>query len=107
MSGQHKTRKILVIVATILVVALCGGLLWGGNYLVSFAIGRYTGTVNVAPESTLSEETNQGIMQNWQLQAKQAEDWLAASEVETVQIQSEDGLKLNGEVILSGSDSHL
>ncbi|MBQ9251401.1 MAG: alpha/beta fold hydrolase [Clostridia bacterium] len=103
---KHKTRRILIVTAVILALVLGGGLFWGENYLVSFAIGRYTGTGNVAPESTLSEETTQEIMQNWQLQAKQAEDWLAASEVETVQILSEDGLALNGEVVFTDHSSH-
>ena len=50
-------------VSVCLAALLIGGLIWGGNYLVTFAIGRSTGLKDIAPESTLSEEATQGIIQ--------------------------------------------
>ncbi len=71
-------------VSVCLAALLIGGLIWGGNYLVTFAIGRSTGLKDIAPESTLSEEATQGIIQNWRRQAQQAQAWMANATVEAV-----------------------
>ncbi len=106
MQKKRSKKKLIpgIVVAVLLVLAIA--LAWGGNYLVSFAIGRDTGTVNVAPESTLSEETTQSIMENWQDQADDSETWLSQSAVEKVQIVSSDGLKLSGEAVIATPSSH-
>ena len=104
---RGRKKKILLIAAACLALLLLGTLLWGGNYLVSFAIGRATGTTDVVPESTLSEEARQRIHERWQQQALQARDWMEKSVVEKVQLQSSDGLTLRGEAVISDPVSHL
>ena len=104
---KFKTKKIAGIVLLCLLLLLAAALILGGNYLVSFAIGRYTGTVNVAPESTLSDDAVQDIISNWKLQAEQAERWTAASRLERVELQSSDGLRLVGEAVITDDSSHL
>lgn len=103
---MSKKKKIVLSAALGLVILLIGGLIWGGNYLVTFAIARSTGLKDIAPESTLSDEATQAIIQNWQQQAQQAKDWMAQSAVETVRVQSADGLKLSGEAVVTDPASH-
>ena len=103
---MSKKKKIVLSAVLGLVILLIGGLIWGGNYLVTFAIARSTGLKDIAPESTLSDEATQAIIQNWQQQAQQAKDWMAQSAVETVRVQSADGLKLSGEAVVTDPASH-
>lgn len=98
---MSRKKKIVLSAAVCLAVLLIGGLIWGGNYLVTFAIARSTGLKDIVPESTLSEEATRGIIQTWQQQARQAQDWMAQSAVETAQIQSADGLRLSGEAVVT------
>lgn len=104
---MSRKKKIILSGIACLAVILIGVLIWGGNYLVTFAIGRSTGLQDIAPESTLSEEATQGIIQNWRMQAQQAREWMENAAVEAVQIQSEDGLKLSGEAVITDPASHL
>ncbi|MBQ8137784.1 MAG: alpha/beta hydrolase, partial [Clostridia bacterium] len=104
---MSRKKKIILSIVLCLVILLVGGLIWGGDYLVTFAIARSTGLKNIAPESTLSEDATQGIIQNWQQQAQQAKDWMEKSIVETVQLRSADGLKLNAEAVITDAASHL
>ena len=104
---MSRKKKIVLSAVLGLVILLVGGLIWGGNYLVTFAIARSTGLKDIAPESTLSDEATQAIIQNWQQQAQQAKDWMAQSAVETVRVQSADGLKLSGEAVVTDPASHL
>ena len=104
---MSKKKRIVLFSMLGLVILLAVGLLWGANYLVTFAIGRSTGLQDIAPESTLSEEATHNIVENWQQQSIQAEKWMAQAETETVQIESSDGLKLRGEAVISDPASHL
>ncbi len=104
---MSRKKKMVISIALCLVFVLAGGMIWGSNSLVTFAIARSTGLQDIAPESTLSEEATQGIMQNWQRQARQAEEWMAQSTVETVHVQSADGLKLSGEAVITDPASRL
>ncbi|MBQ7655897.1 MAG: alpha/beta hydrolase [Clostridia bacterium] len=104
---MSRKKKIILSAVICLVVLLIGGLIWGSNYLVTFAIGRSTGLKNIAPKSTLSEEAAQGIAQNWQRQSQQAGEWMENAAVETVRLQSADGLKLSGEAVITDPASHL
>lgn len=104
---MSRQKKIVLSAVLGLAILLVAGLIWGGNYLVTFAIARSTGLKDIAPESTLSDETTQAIIRNWQQQAQQAKGWMAQSTVETVQVQSADGLKLSGEAVITDPASHL
>jgi fermentation-respiration switch protein FrsA (DUF1100 family) len=81
-------------------------LVLSANYLVSFSIGRASGKSNIAPKSNVSQESVAAIVSNWQYQRKQAEEWIQASETEKVEVQSEDGLTLRGELFLGDENSH-
>ena len=94
------------LVALCLIVALTGGIVFATDSLVSFAIGRDTGTTDVAPESTLSEETVENTVRNWTLQGQKAEEWTARSAVEKAEVISDDGLTLRGEAVITDAASH-
>ena len=98
---MSKKKRIVLFSVLGLVILLAVGLLWGANYLVTFAIGRSTGLQDIAPESTLSEEATHNIVENWQQQSSQAEKWMEQAETEAVQVDSSDGLKLRGEAVIS------
>ena len=104
---MSRKKKIVLFIVLCLVILLTAGLICGGNYLVTFAIARSTGLKDIAPESTLSEEASQGISRNWQLQSQQARNWMGKANVETVSLQSADGLKLSGEAVITDPESHL
>lgn len=104
---MSRRKKIIITAAVCLAVLLAGGLIWGGNYLVTFAIARSTGLQDIMPESTLSEGAVQDIMENWERQTQQAKDWMDSADVETVQVRSADGLKLSGEAVITDPASHL
>ena len=104
---MSKKKRIVLFSVLGLVILLAVGLLWGTNYLVTFAIGRSTGLQDIAPESTLSEEATHNIVENWQQQSSQAEKWMEQAETEAVQVDSSDGLKLRGEAVISDPVSHL
>lgn len=100
-------KKIIVSAAVCLAALVIGILIWGANYLVTFAISRATGMRDIMPESTVSEEDTRDIIRNWQQQAQQAKDWMEQAAAETVQIQSDDGLRLSGEAVITDPASHL
>ena len=104
---MNRKKKIILCACVCLVVLLTAGLIWGGNFLVTFAIGRSSGTKNIAPAPTLSEETIQAINRTREQQNQQAREWMDRSTVETVQIRSEDGLKLVGDAVITDPASHL
>ncbi len=104
---KRKKKKIALIVIGALVVLLLGGLIFAGNYMVSFAIGRTTGTTDVAPPSVVSEADARTISENWQRLARQTRDWGETVRRESVTVRSEDGLRLSGEYALNPEPSHL
>ncbi len=99
-------KKVWLGIAAAILVLLLAVLLFGANYLVSFAIGRTTGTVNVAPASTLSDAARSAIAENWQKQKEQAAEWKAGADSKMLYTTSDDGLQLAAEVIVSDESSH-
>lgn len=73
-----KKKKMAVTVLCALLLLLLAALIFAGNYMVSFAIGRTTGTTDVAPPSVVSEEDSRAITENWQRLAQQTQDWAEA-----------------------------
>ena len=104
---MSRKKKIILSAAACLMILVIGGLIWGGNYLVTFAIGRSTGMQDIVPEPTLSEETNQGIARNWEDQIRQAREWMENAEVSRAEVRSADGLRLCGEAVITDPASHL
>ncbi len=104
---MSKKKKIVLIVIVILLVVLLAAVLFAGNYMVSFAIGRTTGTTNVVPPSVVTEEDSRIISENWQQMARQGRDWSDTVRREAVTVHSADGLALSGEYILQAETSSL
>ncbi len=103
---SHRKRKILLIVIVCVVVLLIAALIVGANFLVSFSIGRSSGKSKVAPETNMTQEAAAKTISNWQKQTEQAKAWLTASRREQVQVQSDDGLTLSGEMVIGDENSH-
>ena len=101
-----KKRKTVLLICVPLILLL-GALIFTGNYMVSFAIGRTTGTMDVAPPSEVSEEDSREISENWQQLAQETQDWSKTVQWEKVTVQSEDGLLLSGEYALNTEPSSL
>ena len=104
---MSKRKKNALIVICVLLILLFAAVLFAGNYMVSFAIGRMTGTTNVAPPSEVSEEDNRAISENWRRLAQQTQDWGETIRRESVTVQSADSLTLSGEYALNADPSHL
>ena len=100
-------RKIVLITAAGLLVLLLAALILAANYMVDFAIGRTTGTTNVAPPSQVSEEGKSTISENWQKLSEQTQAWGETIQRERVTVQSGDGLTLSGEYAQNPEPSHL
>ncbi len=103
---MNRTKKTVLSISAGLLVLLNTGLVGGSSYLVNVAIGRSSALENIAPESTLSEEAARDIDRNWKEQTRQAEDWMKEADLEEVQVQSADGLKLSGEAVITDPSSH-
>lgn len=95
--------KILAGTAAVLLTAL----MIAGNCLASFAIARKKG-VNMAavPASSMAVDEGSRIQQNTNAIRRQTEEWLASAEREDVQVISEDGLTLRGD-LFRAPGSHL
>lgn len=105
-TNSRKRTKIVLTLTGIFLVVLLGGLLFAGNYLVNFAIVRKEEANDVAPASIVTDE-NQAIMdENREKITKQKKKWLTDTVLEKVQITSEDGLALKGDIIHTQEESH-
>ncbi len=104
---SKKTKKILGIVAAVIVVVLLLVDILGANYLVSFAIGRTTsGGASVAPKPTTTQATRSTVDENWEVIRQETEEWYENNTPEVAQITSADGLKLYADIYTSNPDSH-
>ena len=104
---MSKKKKTVWIIVCGLLILLLAAMILAGNYMVSFAIGRTTGTTNVAPPSQVSEEGSRAIRENWQQLSAQTKAWGDTIQRESVSLQSQDGLRLSGEYALNAEPSHL
>lgn len=102
-----KKKKIAMLIFCPLFILLIAALLYIGNYMVSFSIGRTTGTADVAPPSEVSEKDTRAISENWQRLAKQTQSWIGTIRREKAAVKSADGLTLIGEYAMNPHPSHL
>lgn len=91
---KKKLLIALVAVALVLGVALAGA----SVYLVDFAIVRSDNPPDVSPESVVTDEAASTIDENRAAVAAQTEAWLREAEAERVEVVSDDGLTLVGEM---------
>ena len=101
-----RKRLIAVAVAAVIVVLLAADL-FAGNYLVSFALERSSASGSaVAPEPETSAETNAAVAFSAGAISEKTSAWLEKAEREDVEIVSDDGLRLVGEIFPAPEDSH-
>lgn len=101
-----KVKKRILICAAVLLVVLLAVDIAGANYLVSFAIGRTTsGGVAVVPKAATTTETRNTVNENWKRIREHTQQWLSQVELETVSIQSSDGLRLEGDLCVTDAAS--
>lgn len=104
---SHRLAKGLGIGAAVLVVLVAAVLLFAGNYLVDYAIGRGGdgGNREVALEvDTAAEGVARTIAENKAAQRQANEAFAAAHPGEAVEITADDGLTLRG--VCYANDSH-
>ena len=100
------TKKAIIITVFSAAALLLAALIFAGNYLVNFAIGRASAVKNVAPPSQVSQEDSRTISANWQRISQQTRDWEKANPREAASVPAPDGLKLSGEYALNAAPSH-
>lgn len=101
---RGKWSKIIIGVVVLFLLIL--GLV--GNYLVSYAIARKDGVnMEVVPASNMSQEEQMEISSSAAKIREQKEAWLSEAEQELVEIVSDDGLNLRGDLFYGKEDSHL
>lgn len=103
---MKKLKKIIIIVLSVLIILVSGGLLYIGNYLVDFAIVRSEDDPDVSPESIVSDDDASLIETNKALLNQESDTWLTFVSKESVSITSHDGLKLVGEIYWNEQESH-
>ena len=96
------------IIALLLVVVLAGGLTFGANSLLSYAVRRdaVTAGSGAPPKTSLSREDVLNLSRGWETQSQRSKNWLASSAVEKVQIRSAEGFLLSGEAVITDPASH-
>ena len=103
---MKKKRKLWWMFLLVLVLVLAGVSLFAGNYLVNFAIVRQDTAQDVSPESVVSEEDQDTIRENGERIEEKKAAWISSVQQESVQITSEDGLVLKGDIFYAPRDSH-
>lgn len=99
-------KKLWPKIVLALVIVLIAGILFGGNYLVNYAIVRQAVSQDVSPESAVTDENQAAMDENAKVIAAQTEEWLAQAEREDAQIVSDDGLTLKGDVFWVDRSGH-
>ena len=104
---RQKRRKRSAVIACVIVVVLLAANLLAGNYLVSFAITRATASgIAAAPAPVTSGEADAAISGHWGELSERLKDWRADAVSEMVQITSDDGLLLVGDLFRTDEASH-
>ena len=101
-----KNKKILIAVPAAVAALVLAALMFVGNYMVNFAIVRSDEHTDVSPDSIVSDEDATVIAANRALLDAESEAWRENTEIEIVNITSDDGLKLVGELCITDAKSH-
>lgn len=99
-------KKILIIIIAVLAVVLVAGSFFAGNYLVNFAIVRSDVSKDVSPEAVVTDESQSAIKENLVTVSEVRDEWLSNSVQETIEITSDDGLNLVGNLFSLPEESH-
>ena len=106
-SARPGIGKIIAVIFIILLILLLAADLFAGNYLVTFAVARKKpDSRSVAPTPATTSDTQKRVDDNAALLADKTQAWLADHPREQVEITSDDGLKLTGDIVMSTEPSH-
>ena len=104
---MKKKKKIGLIVVLVIVALLIIVDIGGSNYLVSFAIGRTTsGGAAVVPKPSTTDESRKRVDENIKVISQVTKDWKDSITTTPVNITSDDGLNLIGEMYVSNPENH-
>ena len=102
-----KRKRLAAIVTAAVLILLLAADLFVGNYLVSFALERSSASGSaVAPEPETSAETNAAVVSSAGKIGEKTAAWLETAVREDVEIMSNDGLRLVGDVFPAAGESH-
>lgn len=102
----HVKKNLWWKILLVILVLLIAGSMFAGNYLVNFAIVRNNTDQDVAPESTVTSDNQELMENNMILINSTKEAWLSEVTQEIVQITSDDGLMLEGDLFVSSENEH-
>lgn len=106
-SAKSKAGRIIAVLLIALLILLLAGDLFAGNYLVTFAVARKNpNSKSVAPTPATTSDTQKRVDANAEVLAEKTQAWLAENTKEQVQITSDDGLRLTGDIVLCPEASH-
>jgi fermentation-respiration switch protein FrsA (DUF1100 family) len=109
MKRNKKNRHKIIIrnVAMILAVAFLVIDIIAGNWLVTFALSRASASgVAVAPTPTTTEDTQSKVNSVWENMSVLTDSWVESARKRVVNITSNDGLNLIGDVFNTDESSH-
>ena len=104
---MSKMKKIVIVIISLVLVLLIGGLGFVGNYFFEYALLRQEGIVtaaNVDPNAPKSVETMAEVA-NKERAKEEVDKWLENVKTEETTIESEDGLRLWGKMYFQEEQS--
>lgn len=104
---MSKMKKIVIVIISLVLVLLIGGLGFVGNYFFEYALLRQEGIVtaaNVDPNAPKSVETMAEVA-NKERAKEEVDKWLENVKTDETTIESEDGLRLWGKMYFQEEQS--
>lgn len=104
---MSKMKKIVIVIISLVLVLLIGGLGFVGNYFFEYALLRQEGIVtaaNVDPNAPKSVETMAEVA-NKERAKEEVDKWLEDVKTDETTIESEDGLRLWGKMYFQEEQS--
>lgn len=107
MGKTGRRKRLVVVLIAAVVILLLGADLLAGNYLVGFALERSNASGSaVAPEPETSAETNAAVRAFAEEISGKTDAWLEDAVREDVEIRSDDGLRLVGDLFPAPEERH-
>lgn len=106
---MKKAKKIILIVILVFALITILATIIIGNYFVSFALVRNDDNeIDISPEAdkSISNSVKDEISENMQIEENLVKEWLDTANIKTVNIKSEDGLKLVADKYYSSIESN-
>lgn len=107
MRKRSKKNNVVLNVALFVAAVLVAFDIFAGNYLVSFALSRASASgVSVAPTPTTTKDTQDTVDKVWKKISEKTDEWVESANRTELTIESEDGLRLVGDVFNTDKNSH-